>query len=245
MLLLVLLVVQFVNIASGNNFEVILFDTNFREYLTLTRASNTVFQESLDFFADDVEFNYKNDSIVSIIKEITEYNKTAHLIYDKLGAFITNCPNLVEAGAVCITSIQDGVVSLDLAIETYTVVSEEIEEDAFEKLTELKQDFEQIVKNCDERNSSSIMLSLKISGYWYIVEESLDKVEKMHIILKQKEQAEFLSTGVLNTSASVKSQSLLANIRNVSNHVSALGRAIQFCQKNILKYSLINNTGYL
>ena len=249
MLLLVLLV-TFVNIvsgniASGNSLEVLLFDTSFREYLTITRSSNIVFQKALGLFADDVEFNYKNDSIISMVEELTEYNKTAHIIHDKLGAFVTNCPNLIEAGAVCITSIQDGMVSLDLAIEAYTIVSEEIEEDAFEKLTELKQDFEQVVKNCDERNSSSVRLSLKISGYWYIIEESLDKVEKMHIILKQKEQAEFSSTGVLNMSASVRSQSLVANIRNVSNHVFALGRAIQFCQKNILKYSLINNTEYL
>ena len=244
-MLLLVLIVTFVFIASGNNFEVLLFDTSFQEYITISRASNIVFQESLDFFADDVEFNYKNDSIVSILEELTEYNKTAHLIHDKLGAFITNCPNLVQAGSLCVTSIQDSVVSLDLAIEMYSIVSEEIEDDAFEKIFELKQDFEQIVKNCDERNSSSVMLSLKITDYWYIVEESLDKVEKMHVILKQKEQEEFLSTGVLNMTAGVSSQSLLVDIRNVSNHVSVLGRAIHFCQKNILKYSLINNTEYL
>ncbi len=244
-MLLLVLIVTFVIIASGNNFEVLLFETSLHEYITVSRASNIVFQESLNFFSDDVEFNYKNDSIVSILEELTEYNKTAHLIHDKLGAFITNCPNLVQAGSVCVTSVQDSVVSLDLAIEMYSIVSEEIEEDAFEKIFELKQDFEQVVKNCDERNSSSVMLSLKISDYWYIVEESLDKVEKMHVILKQKEQEEFLSTGVLNMSASVRSQTLLVNIRNVSNHVSALGRAIHFCQKNILKYSLINNTASL
>ena len=239
------LLITFLHVASGNDLDLLLFDTSFREYIAVSRSSNILYQRTLDLFDDDVQFNYKNDSIQSIVEELTDYNKTVHHIYNRIGDFITYCPELVQGGSYCLTSVQDIMLALDLAIETYTLTSEEIEDDAYEKITELKQDFEQVITNCDERNSSSIALSLKISEYWYTVEDSLEKVEKMHVILKKMEHDKFLSTGTLNHSASVRSQSLLSNIRNVTHHVTSLGRAVQFCQKNILKYSLINNTSYL
>jgi len=241
-----LLVVLFVclRLTIANDIDLLFYDISFRDYIHISRSSNNIFHATLDQFDKKVQFEFKNDSIVSIQTEMSDYNITATHVLEKLGYFINICPDLVQSGYLCTTTAQDMLMNIDLAFELYEFLTEESNEesneDAYEKIEELKVDFKNVLSNCDERNASAVELYTRVSEYWQFVDENSKKLEKMHAQVKQFEHEMFIESGNHNYTSSVQTQKILHDIYTTVRIVKSFNKIVQFCQESILKYSLIN-----
>lgn len=247
---MLLLVVLFVclRLTIANDIDLLFYDISFRDYIRISRSSNNIFHATLDQFDKKVQFEFKNDSIVSIQTEMSDYNITATHVLEKLGYFINICPDLVQSGYLCTTTAQDMLMNIDLAFELYEFLTEESNEesnedayeDAYEKIEELKVDFKNVLSNCDERNASAVELYTRVSEYWQFVYENSKKLEKMHAQVKQFEHEMFIDSGKHNYTSSVQTQKFLDDIHTTVRIAKSFDKIVQFCQESILKYSLIN-----
>lgn len=241
-----LLVVVFVclRLTIANDIDLLFYDISFRDYKHISRSSNNIFHATLDQFDKRVQFEFKNDSIVSILATVTDYNKTVAHVWEKLGYFINICPDLVQSGFLCTSTVQDMVMNIDLAFELYDFLidesAEESNEDAYEKIEELKIDFGGVLSNCEERNASAVELYTRVSEYWQFVDENTKKLEKMHSQVKQFEHEMFIDSGKHNYTSSVQTQKILDDIHTTVRIAKSVDKIVQFCQESILKYSLIN-----
>ena len=118
--------------------------------------------------------------------------------------------------------------------------TEESNEDAYEKIEELKIDFGNVLTNCEERNASAVELYTRVSEYWQFVDENTKKLEKMHLQVKQFEHGMFIDSGKHNYTSSVQTQQLLDDIHTTVRSAKSVDNIVQFCQESIFKYSLIN-----
>lgn len=239
------LLLTFIHMASGNDLELLLHDIDFRHYRIMAKASEASFLKSMSFFNGDFTYVEYDNDVQSILGVLYDYNKTAHYAYQGLDAFVTFCPDLIQTGVVCSSSLSEMLSFYDIALDIESTLEGETKEDATLKIQELYEDIYDVELTCYERNASSFILSSMVTEAWYFVDGLEDEVNQMQVQIKQHEDRMHRETGLHNYTASVSSQKMIKGIRNASRSANGLRYAVEFCQRHILNYSLINSTSYL